>query len=109
MWDDDTIRSVTYTEWETRNGFVSHDVNIMVTERVVVSCVCLSVGEGSCNCMCVCLSVCLSVGGGSCNCMCVCVCVSVCRRRDVQLYVCLSVCRRKVVLTSTAHLWRELR
>ena len=35
---DTTIQEVTYNDWMTQNGAVSHTVTLMVTPRVVVSC-----------------------------------------------------------------------
>lgn len=36
--NDTTIRQVTYTDWMTQNGPVSHTVTLLVTPRVVVGC-----------------------------------------------------------------------
>ena len=33
---DTTIRTTTYTDWETRNGPINHDVQQFVTPNVVV-------------------------------------------------------------------------
>ena len=40
----DTVRNLTYTQWQTRNGIVQHNVMALVTPAVVVRlCVCVCV------------------------------------------------------------------